>query len=182
MLAKTRFAANCRPPMGWHGAIGQAPRSDFYITQADFGISSGPIAWSAACGISDRMPRKSKPRRKTQPARDATPTSTKLIAAAAKEFNQRGFGGTDTNRIARRAGFAPQTFYRWFRDKTEIFLAVYRAWEEAEHAMLAKLFARKVPATGSVSVAIEHHRATKIFRRSLRSLSLENGTVRRARA
>lgn len=127
------------------------------------------------------MARKSKPRRKTQSARDAAPTSAKLVAAAAKEFNQRGFDGTDTNRIARRAGFAPQTFYRWFRDKTEIFLAAYHVWEEGELAMMAKAFARKVATAGSVGMAIDHYRATKVFRRSLRSLSLENGMVRKAR-
>jgi AcrR family transcriptional regulator len=43
-------------------------------------------------------------------------TSNDLIAAAAAEFNEFGFSGTDTNRIARRAGYAPQTFYRWFKD------------------------------------------------------------------
>ena len=53
-------------------------------------------------------------------------TPERLIAAAAAEFREAGFAGTDSNRIARRAGFAPQTFYRWFKDKTEIFIAVYR--------------------------------------------------------
>ncbi len=110
------------------------------------------------------------------------PTSAKLIAAAAKEFNQHGFDGTDSNRIARRAGFAPQTFYRWFRDKTEVFLAVYRAWEDEERAMLGQLLARKAPASEIVNAAIEHHRAYKVFRRSLRALSIENATVRKARA
>ncbi len=104
------------------------------------------------------------------------------MAAAAKEFNQRGFDGTDTNRIARRAGFAPQTFYRWFRDKTEVFLAVYRAWEDEERAMLSKLLARKAPASELVDSAIQHHRAYKVFRRSLRTLSVANSTVRKARA
>jgi AcrR family transcriptional regulator len=54
-------------------------------------------------------------------------TRERLVQAAAAEFREQGFAGTDTNRIARRAGFAPQTFYRWFTDKTEIFIAVYRA-------------------------------------------------------
>ena len=40
------------------------------------------------------------------------------------EFIESGYAGTDTNRIARRAGFAPQTFYRWFADKTAILRAV----------------------------------------------------------
>jgi AcrR family transcriptional regulator len=129
------------------------------------------------------MPRTTKSRPVGRPrAREGKPTSEKLVAAAAKEFNQRGFDGTDTNRIARRAGFAPQTFYRWFRDKTAVFLAVYRAWEDEERVMLTKLLARKAPATELVEAAIKHHRAYKIFRRSLRSLSLENSTVRKARA
>src|SRR5262245_54381328 len=99
---------------------------------------------------------KSKPKGRP-PARAGKPTDARLVAAAAKEFNQRGFDGTDTNRIARRAGFAPQTFYRWFRDKTEIFLAVYRAWEGEERAMLSKL-TDGVPASEFVDGAVKHHR------------------------
>ena len=70
-----------------------------------------------------------------------TPPSTResLIGAAGAEFRERGFSGTDSNKIARRAGFAPQTFYRWFTDKTEIFLAVYRAWEEEEKTVVGAL-------------------------------------------
>jgi len=134
-------------------------------------------------GISRCMASRTKPKRTVAAvAHKGKPTNAKLIAAAAREFNQRGFDGTDTNRIARRAGFAPQTFYRWFGDKTEIFLAVYRAWEDQERAMLAKLLARKAPASELVNAAIEHHRTHKLFRRSLRSLSLEDSTVRKARA
>jgi AcrR family transcriptional regulator len=47
-----------------------------------------------------------------------------LIAAARLEFEEFGFEGTNSNAIARRAGYAPQTFYRHFEDKREIFLAV----------------------------------------------------------
>src|SRR4051812_9867208 len=45
-----------------------------------------------------------------------------LLEAARAEFDESGFEGTDTNRIARRAGYAPQTFYRHFTDKTAIFI------------------------------------------------------------
>ena len=69
-------------------------------------------------------------------------TSEKLIAAAAKEFNEHGFGGTDTNRIARRAGFAPQTFYRWFRDKVEIFIKTYELWQREEFGAISALLAQ----------------------------------------
>src|SRR5215470_8598720 len=86
-----------------------------------------------------------------KPARHArTSTGEKLVRAAAREFNEHGFLGTDTNRIARRAGFAPQTFYRWFGDKTEIFIKVYEQWQrdapsEASHipAQPASVVARR---------------------------------------
>lgn len=111
---------------------------------------------------------------------DSTPA--KLVAAAASEFKRHGFSGTDTNKIARRAGFAPQTFYRWFRDKTQVFLAVYRAWEEEERALLARLLSSNASPSQLVDGIIEHHRAYRIFRRSLRQLTLDDPAVRKARA
>jgi AcrR family transcriptional regulator len=111
-----------------------------------------------------------------------TPTPTLLVAAAMAEFNERGFAGTDTNRIARRAGFAPQTFYRWFRDKTEIFIAAYRAWWEEEETVLTPLMAQGAPDEVLVEAGIAHHRRYLMFRRSLRQLSLEDEAIRAARA
>ena len=125
-------------------------------------------------------------RKTEQPARavraSSAETRAKLTAAAAREFNQHGYHGTDSNKIARRAGFAPQTFYRWFRDKTEVFLAVYRLWEEQERDMLAKLIAARAPAGDLVDAAVAHHRAYRTFRRSLRTLSYDEPEVRQARA
>ncbi len=124
-----------------------------------------------------------KPLRRAAPAaRSVKDTGAKLVEAAAKEFRQHGFAGTDTNKIARRAGFAPQTFYRWFGDKTDIFLAVYRAWEEDEKDLLARLHAEKAPTSALVDAAIAHHQSFRIFRRSLRQLSVDEPTVRKARA
>jgi len=109
-------------------------------------------------------------------------TSEKLIEAAAKEFNEHGFGGTDTNRIARRAGFAPQTFYRWFRDKVEIFIKTYEFWQREEFGAISALLAQNASDARLAQSIIEHHRAYLIFRRSLRELSVENDSVRAARA
>ena len=109
-------------------------------------------------------------------------TRQKLIAAAAAEFREHGYAGTDSNKIARRAGFAPQTFYRWFRDKTEIFLAVYRSWEREEGVVMGKLIAEGAPGARLSDALIDHHAAYRIFRRGLRTLSLEDETIRQARA
>lgn len=109
-------------------------------------------------------------------------TRERLIQAALAEFREHGFSGTDSNKIARRAGFAPQTFYRWFADKTEVFIAVYRAWEDEEKALMGALKRRGADEAEVVEAAIAHHRNYRVFRRSLRSLSLEDPKVRAARA
>ena len=117
-----------------------------------------------------------------RPRSEGPPTDVKLREAAMAEFNAHGFAGTDSNRIARRAGFAPQTFYRWFKDKTEIFIACYRAWEDEEKAAVQALTERGASAEAFVQAGVEQHRRYLMFRRSLKLLSLENPQVRAARA
>src|SRR5258707_8342773 len=68
------------------------------------------------------------------PERHRRPTETRraLIEAAARIFNSTGYHGTDSNRIAREAGYAPGTFYVHFPDKLAIFLEVYETWVSGE--------------------------------------------------
>jgi AcrR family transcriptional regulator len=107
-------------------------------------------------------------------ARDA------LLAAARAEFDEAGFEATDTNRIARRAGYAPQTFYRHFTDKTAIFVEIYRRWLEDELQDLGKAGARS--ADEAARILLGHHARHREFRRSLRRLTTSNPVVRAARA
>jgi AcrR family transcriptional regulator len=109
-------------------------------------------------------------------------TKEKLTDAATREFKAHGYAGTDTNRIAARAGFAPQTFYRHFKDKLEIFLTIYRRWEDEEAAVVASLVEKRAGARALAEAIVAHHRAYLLFRRSLRQLSIENPQVRKARA
>ncbi|TAK82656.1 MAG: TetR/AcrR family transcriptional regulator [Aquabacterium sp.] len=111
-----------------------------------------------------------------------TDTRTRLLQAAAAEFIDHGYAHTDTNRIARRAGFAPQTFYRWYRDKVHVFVEVHRAWEEAEWAMLEALFTQHAEGTQIAEACVEGHRSFLLFRRHLRQLAVEHPLVRAARA
>lgn len=53
-------------------------------------------------------------------------TRTAILSAAEAEFCRRGYFATDSNTIARRAGYAPGTFYLHFKDKLDVFLAVYQ--------------------------------------------------------
>jgi AcrR family transcriptional regulator len=118
------------------------------------------------------------------PRRDPDATRTRLLAAAQKEFNVHGYFGTDTNRIARRAGFAPQTFYRHFEDKIAIFLAVYDTWWKAESAALGDLLSKpaaRSDAKKAAAIVAHFHTRWRIFRRSLRHLAIEEPRVRAAR-
>jgi AcrR family transcriptional regulator len=117
-----------------------------------------------------------------RPRESREATSERLLQAAAREFNEHGFGGTDTNRIARRAGFAPQTFYRWFQDKEEIFIKTYVRWTREEFAFINTLLAENASDLRVARAIVAHHKAYLVFRRSLRQLSVQNDVVRAARA
>ena len=116
----------------------------------------------------------------------ASDTFDRLIDAAAAEFNSVGFHGTDTNKIARRAGFAPQTFYRHLADKTDAFIAVYRDWQERERREVVAAY--EAPLDGGdrdvvvAEIILRAHRDWRVFRRSLRLLAVEDDRVRQTRA
>ncbi|HUJ03781.1 MAG TPA: TetR/AcrR family transcriptional regulator [Rhizomicrobium sp.] len=120
-------------------------------------------------------------RRKPQ-SRKPDETRKRLLDAAETAFNFLGFDGTDTNRIARAAGFAPQTFYRHFEDKTDIFLAVYDRWWRDEGTAVAKTIAAGGRAEDIARVVIRFHARWRVFRRSLRHLAVSDARVRVARA
>src|SRR5688572_18363855 len=61
-------------------------------------------------------------------------TRARIVMAAAEEFQAHGYFGTDSNVIARAAGYAPGTFYKHFVDKRAVFLSVYVDWVTAQWA------------------------------------------------
>lgn len=122
-------------------------------------------------------PPKATPRRSAR-SRDPERTRELLLATAARAFDRDGYFGTDTNRIAKEAGFAPATLYRYFDDKRALFLATYERWVEAEWAALfARLDARP---TGSgrgaahkrslAQAVVDHHKRWAGLRASLLGL------------
>lgn len=114
--------------------------------------------------------------------RNPASTREKLLDAAAREFNERGFEGTDTNRIARAAGFATQTFYRHFDGKLAAFLAVYDRWWKSEVDALVKTGGAAFPsAEDAARLALAFHTKWRGFRRALRHLAIADTTVRAAR-
>jgi len=116
--------------------------------------------------------------------RRGTPEDTRgrLVQAAAEIFNRDGYDGTDSNRIAREAGYAPGTFYKHFPDKRQIFLAVYAEWVEREWRDVSQTIeAGGMPedvATRTVDIFLGHHRRWRGFRASLRALVTADVEVR----
>jgi AcrR family transcriptional regulator len=109
-------------------------------------------------------------------------TRERLIAAAAKLFNRCGYDGTDSNRIARAAGYATGTFYKHFQDKKEVFLAAYETWVSAEwKAIQRELSAGGKPheiARRFVSLGIGFHTRWRGLRTSLLQLVFVDAEVR----
>src|SRR5215471_12611311 len=108
-------------------------------------------------------------------------TRERLLSAAAVIFNRAGYHGTDSNRIAKEAGYSTGTFYKHFRDKREVFLAAYEAWVTAEwDAVSAELASGKDPeaiARGLVALSIEFHTRWSGLRASLRELVFSDAVV-----
>lgn len=120
-------------------------------------------------------------RRAKRDGRDPDATLAALLDAAEAEFNAGGFHGTDSNRIARRAGYAPQTFYRHFTDKTDAFVAVYERWWKAESAEIGAILNMRGSLGKVADTMIAFHVKWRGFRRSLRHLAVEDDRVRAAR-
>lgn len=124
-----------------------------------------------------------KPKGEARPRRGAPEdTRRRLVAAAAEEFNRLGYEGTDSNRLARAAGYAPGTFYKHFRDKREIFLAVYAEWVDREWEEVSAALDRagEAPARAAriVDLLLAHHRRWSGLRASLRMLTAADSLVR----
>ncbi len=125
-----------------------------------------------------------RPRATPRPRR-GTPDETRarLVAAAAAVFNRDGFTGTDSNRLARAAGYAPGTFYKHFADKRAIFLAAYEEWVSAEWRAIGELVrgggSPAIVADQVVDLVLALHRRWRGFRASLRALVASDVEARR---
>lgn len=122
-----------------------------------------------------------QPRSARSPRGSATETRSRVVQAAAAIFNRDGYEGTDSNRIAREAGYSPGTFYKHFADKRSVFLAVYEEWVAREwrevSAMVAETGSAHERAERIVAMFLHHHRRWRGFRASLRALVAHDAEV-----
>ena len=61
---------------------------------------------------------------KAKTTRDPQRTSAAILAAAVKEFTEKGYGGARINEVARRAGANKRMIYHYFGGKEALYLAV----------------------------------------------------------
>ncbi len=112
----------------------------------------------------------------------ADATRARLVATGAEVFNRDGYHGTDSNRLARAAGYAPATFYKHFPDKRALFLAVYEAWVTAEWAAVERVVRSAASPQGRaariVAMVVALHRRWRGLRAGLRVLVATDATAR----
>jgi AcrR family transcriptional regulator len=125
-----------------------------------------------------------KPRTVERPLRGSPDqTRERLITAAADQFNRFGYRGTDSNTIAREAGYATGTFYKHFEDKREIFLAAYERWLAAQWEEISDhLSQMQNPAETArllVDVSIRFHTDWRGLRASLMELVFSDAEARK---
>jgi AcrR family transcriptional regulator len=116
--------------------------------------------------------------RNPQAARDA------LVSAGARVFARDGYFATNSNLIAKEAGYAPASFYTHFADKLDLFLAVYADWVRSEWEAIRHISLkgpRKQALESIVDVLIALHKNSVTFRGSLRALDALEPKVRAAR-
>jgi AcrR family transcriptional regulator len=125
--------------------------------------------------LGERSP--ARPPRKTPRPRRGTSEGTRerLVATAAEVLNRDGYFGTDSNALARAAGYAPATFYKHFADKREILLAAYESWVAAEWRHIGEVLrgepGERAPLAEELTTwIIEHHRRWRGLRASLLAL------------
>src|SRR5215471_1649539 len=110
-------------------------------------------------------------------------TRGRLLSAAADLFNREGFYRTDSNEIAKAAGYSTGVFYKHFKDKREIFLAAYEEWSIAEWKQVATIMSSGGSdgeiARQLVLMFIDMHTEWRGLLASLRQLVFTDATVRR---
>ncbi len=109
-------------------------------------------------------------------SRDPGFTRRQLKIAARSEFNSAGYFATDSNKIAKNAGYAPGSFYRHFKDKLEVFIEVYRDWhwdqmQEIERALTLGGTQEQM-SVRMTEIILHFYSHWKTFRASARVLSM----------
>jgi AcrR family transcriptional regulator len=106
-------------------------------------------------------------------------TRERLIEAAAKLLNTVGFDRTDSNKIARAAGYSPGTFYKHFEDKRAVMIAVYKDWIAAEWQAIDDGIAGGSTMEEVLELVVAQHIRWRVFRANWNRLGFIDARVKR---
>jgi AcrR family transcriptional regulator len=114
--------------------------------------------------------------------RDPQRARARILECAQRIFYRDGYFATNSNAIAREAGYAPGTFYTHFANKLEVFLAVYEVWVADEWRTIGAAMRSSAAARFESVIAriVAHHRQSSVMRRSLRALAALEPAARNA--
>jgi AcrR family transcriptional regulator len=87
--------------------------------------------------------------------RDPERTRAAILAAAVKEFTEKGYGGARVDAIARRAGANKRMIYHYFGDKDGLYLAVLESAYAAIRSAEAGLRLNKLAPTAAIEKLVE---------------------------
>lgn len=124
-----------------------------------------------------------RPKARSARTRDPAATRAALVAAAAKAFNGPGYFATDSNAIAAAAGYAPGSFYKHFRDKADILLAVYEAYGAAEWEGLHRALEggrQRARLRNAIEFIADFHAKWSVFRMGIRAVARMEPSVAEA--
>src|SRR5271168_2584331 len=86
------------------------------------------------------------------PERRRQQTREHLLAAAAQVFGERGFHGASLDEVAAVAGFTKGAVYSNFKNKEDLFLALFKAnYDREMDALRTSLSSSEVPPEARIS-------------------------------
>lgn len=114
--------------------------------------------------------------KRSRKKRDSEAARKAIYHAASESFILDGYFFTDTNRIARKAGYAPATFYQHYDEKFDVFYELYLDWCNQQKIVLGELLSKQlsigvdVCEDASVKVSL-HESSTETLRQFAKSVA-----------
>lgn len=109
----------------------------------------------------------------------------KIIDAALKMFNEKGYFSTNTAEIAKTAGLATGSLYSYFKDKKDIFLEVTNLYGKVIYDHVVKELS-KIKDTNdldlmiktTINIILESHKISPKFHQEMMILSYKDKEIR----
>ncbi len=105
-------------------------------------------------------------------------TKNKILDAAFDLFSEKGFHGTNSNEIAKKAGVAIGTFYAYFPDKKPVFIEVLRQYSasiknkatENMQKIINKDMNERVMISNYIKAMLNAHELSPAFHREVNAM------------